>query len=617
MILMWNLNKFIQIVFALKPACLIKINQFKKISTMKKNNSIKINLISLILLLIVSHGAYSQIANVAKVDKAKISKLISKKKVIQKKYQRDSLLYRLCLKNQTGSISTFDSSWNFLFSDSSNYYSDEMNISKIALYRINLLIENNSSDRKTNNYNRTIDSLSKILERVASYQYWAGNFMTFLDSNLNADIPVNNGAPGGKYVVTAKFKISKIDGAIDDIKVITKNGYGMEEELVRVIKMAGKWKRAIHDGEYVDHYLNQNITFTVDELTTVGNIFNKDFCIAVITESFYRETHDTIREFVFVPEVFQTSNDENERAKATKKIYFTNNGKPSESDYFYLRLMTAFFDDSLSVSYRDAFGFLKDPVTNILTSRFILGPDSVSISIVDDLGIRKAKFAIDRKYSGATKNYSKTDDSEFILFTQEQVDTLFGEVKVVKLDSNNASFYYNRGNSKVDQQDFQGAIADFSKVIALDPTNGDAYYKRGYAKAIIKDYEGSIKDFDKLILLDSLFSQAYYNRAASKVHLTDYRGAINDYTLAINIDPKYLDAYYYRGNAKYQIDDFIGAIADFSEVVTIDSNNGEAYFMRGVMEIALDEDDSACADFTKAKELGIKNAVNMLEKYCD
>lgn len=39
--------------------------------------------------------------------------------------------------------------------------------------------------------------------------------------------------------------------------------------------------------------------------------------------------------------------------------------------------------------------------------------------------------------------------------------------------------YYNRGNLRCSQQDYRGAIADYTRAIELRPDFGDAYYNRG------------------------------------------------------------------------------------------------------------------------------------------
>ncbi|MFT3679695.1 MAG: energy transducer TonB [Ferruginibacter sp.] len=85
----------------------------------------------------------------------------------------------------------------------------------------------------------------------------------FLEKNLNAGVPVSNDAPAGKYAVTAIF-IVDTDGSVSNIKPETKLGYGMEEEVVRVLQKSGKWTPAIFKGKPVKAYRRQPITFILD-----------------------------------------------------------------------------------------------------------------------------------------------------------------------------------------------------------------------------------------------------------------------------------------------------------------------------------------------------------------
>lgn len=106
---------------------------------------------------------------------------------------------------------------------------------------------------------------NKIFEKVeieASFQGGESAWRKFLERNLNPSAPVDNGAPEGTYTVYVQFVVSK-DGSISDVRALTKHGYGMEEEAVRVIKRGPKWTPAIQNGRQVNAYRKQPITFQV------------------------------------------------------------------------------------------------------------------------------------------------------------------------------------------------------------------------------------------------------------------------------------------------------------------------------------------------------------------
>jgi len=76
-------------------------------------------------------------------------------------------------------------------------------------------------------------------------------------------IPNKKNAPIGKYTAAVLFIVDK-DGYVSDVKPATNLGYGMEEEVVRVILTSGKWTPALQNGTPVRAYRKQPVTFLLD-----------------------------------------------------------------------------------------------------------------------------------------------------------------------------------------------------------------------------------------------------------------------------------------------------------------------------------------------------------------
>jgi len=105
---------------------------------------------------------------------------------------------------------------------------------------------------------------NQVFTKVEIEARFAGDWSRFLQRTLNAETPVNNGAPAGQYTVIVQFIVDK-QGAISDVKALTNHGYGMEEEAIRAIKKAQKWEPAVQNGRQVNAYRKQPITFVVSE----------------------------------------------------------------------------------------------------------------------------------------------------------------------------------------------------------------------------------------------------------------------------------------------------------------------------------------------------------------
>jgi hypothetical protein len=86
----------------------------------------------------------------------------------------------------------------------------------------------------------------------------------WLSRYLNPELPSKNGAPTGYHTVVVQFIVDK-EGDISDIKALTKNGYGMEEEVIRLMRISPKWQPARQFGRPVKAYRRQPVTFVISE----------------------------------------------------------------------------------------------------------------------------------------------------------------------------------------------------------------------------------------------------------------------------------------------------------------------------------------------------------------
>ncbi|MEI9945223.1 MAG: energy transducer TonB [Chitinophagaceae bacterium] len=101
------------------------------------------------------------------------------------------------------------------------------------------------------------------VETEASFPGGSTEWVRYLERNLNPNTPIINNAPAGAYTVFVQF-IVKTDGSISDIKALTNHKYGMEEEAIRIIKNSPKWQPAIQNGQKVNSYKKQPVTFQVN-----------------------------------------------------------------------------------------------------------------------------------------------------------------------------------------------------------------------------------------------------------------------------------------------------------------------------------------------------------------
>jgi protein TonB len=108
------------------------------------------------------------------------------------------------------------------------------------------------------------DKVFTVVQIPAEFPGGLPAWTKYLTRNLNSDIPVQNGAPPGKYTVFVTFIVAK-DGAISEVQAENDPGYGTKAEAVRVIQKGPSWKPAVQNGRNVIYRHKQGITFVVSE----------------------------------------------------------------------------------------------------------------------------------------------------------------------------------------------------------------------------------------------------------------------------------------------------------------------------------------------------------------
>jgi hypothetical protein len=99
-------------------------------------------------------------------------------------------------------------------------------------------------------------------EREASFPGGAAAWSRFVSRNLDANLPSRMGAPRGQYTVVMQFLVDT-DGSVVEIKPLSKNGFGMEDALIHLLKKSPKWETARQFGRAVKAYRKQPVTFVV------------------------------------------------------------------------------------------------------------------------------------------------------------------------------------------------------------------------------------------------------------------------------------------------------------------------------------------------------------------
>ena len=169
-------------------------------------------------------------------------------------------------------------------------------------------------------------------------------------------------------------------------------------------------------------------------------------------------------------------------------------------------------------------------------------------------------------------NWSDREFAEFIKMVEEALDVaeiaclqddreladLIKGFKLVGLaaahEGLEARDYIERGNYYCDQEDFEGAVEEYTRAIHIDPNCTEAYFRRGYVYYNhLSEYEKAIQDGATLIELNPNLALAYSNRGLAYFGRGRYEKAVQDYTKAIELRGAPID-YGRRGDAYWELD---------------------------------------------------------------
>ncbi len=127
-----------------------------------------------------------------------------------------------------------------------------------------LLDSSNKSIEIAGDYNGAEIHLAAVKKRP-EFPGGKNAWQEFLRSRINLKVPFANKAKPGNYQVMIRF-IADSEGKLWNIGADTNRGYGLEKEVIRVIKKSDKWIPAeTSTGKRVSFTLRTAVTFIVKQ----------------------------------------------------------------------------------------------------------------------------------------------------------------------------------------------------------------------------------------------------------------------------------------------------------------------------------------------------------------
>lgn len=151
------------------------------------------------------------------------------------------------------------------------------------------------------------------------------------------------------------------------------------------------------------------------------------------------------------------------------------------------------------------------------------------------------------------------------------------------------------------------AIEKYPDYPKLFDGRGSSYYKT-------EQYDKAVADYSRAIQLKNNDPTTYCNRGGAYYFLGKFDDAIKDYTSAIFYNPTYPDPYCNRGNAYYYLGKYDDAIKDYTSALQYSTQNALAHFGRAVTYSAVHKFQPALEDALMAKQLGFAVDQSFIEE---
>jgi Tfp pilus assembly protein PilF len=166
----------------------------------------------------------------------------------------------------------------------------------------------------------------------------------------------------------------------------------------------------------------------------------------------------------------------------------------------------------------------------------------------------------------------------------------------------------HRGRARLEQGDFDGALADLNQALRLEPEHSSWWSSRGLAYEGLHEDERALHDYDEALRLDPQDARTYNNRGLVYKAAKNYERAIRDYSQALRLDPDWSDAYFNRANAYKALKEYDPAVRDYNEAIRLDAKWTDALFNRANALRERRAYDLAARDYAEVIRLDAEDA---------
>ncbi|MDP1803000.1 MAG: tetratricopeptide repeat protein [Bacteroidota bacterium] len=274
--------------------------------------------------------------------------------------------------------------------------------------------------------------------------------------------------------------------------------------------------------------------------------------------------------------------------------------------------------DSTKISCKPS----KEWLINIEVEKFYL--KGASISLFDTTTFKQAiyyyskalEFNPNHIYSLAGRSYN------YLLLNQldKQIEDIN---KILKIDPKCSQALSFRAGAMRDIGKYHDALIDINNSIRLDSTNTESWVMRASIKARTGDTASAIIDLSKAIELNPYFVVTYIERGLLQLNFSkNAESALKDCLKAIDLEENEpfhggLPTLHNNCSMAYnQLGQYDKALEQIEKAIALKPNYPMYYFRAGEIKARMEDMKGACEDWNKSKQLGYKDAEELILYNC-
>lgn len=150
-----------------------------------------------------------------------------------------------------------------------------------------------------------------------------------------------------------------------------------------------------------------------------------------------------------------------------------------------------------------------------------------------------------------------------------------------------------------------------------DDTKAEAHYLKGLSLKNIGLFDEAYLNYKHSINYNEFLDSSYYEMGEINTFIfQDYNQALDNFNTLIRINRLFSDAYLGKGICYQKLNEHNLAVINFEKYITLNSAVGSAYYLKSISEIQLNNTHMACQDLIKASQMGVSEADDLMQSYC-